>query len=80
MGTTQTGLVTNSVIVGLGMYTGGSSVIQYTITSHKKAKALSAMSAVFSTSAIFSEYGYSHKNFVSINTKGSSIIKSDNGI
>nr|YP_010133690.1 hypothetical protein KYU99_pgp063 [Nitzschia supralitorea]QWM93180.1 hypothetical protein [Nitzschia supralitorea] len=48
------GVVGNSVIVGLGVYTGGSSALQYGITTDKKAKALYAVSTIFSTSAVVS--------------------------
>ena len=48
------GVVGNSVIVGLGVYTGGNSLLQYTITTDKRAKALYALSAAFSTSAVVS--------------------------
>ena len=48
------GVVGNSVIVGLGVYTGGNSALQYTITTDRRAKALYALSAAFSTSAVVS--------------------------
>ena len=54
LGTPKAGVVGNSVIVGLGVYTGGNSALQYTITTDKRAKALYALSAAFSTSAVVS--------------------------
>ena len=54
LGTPTAGVVGNSVIVGLGAYTGGNSALQYTITTDKRAKALYALSAAFSTSAVVS--------------------------
>lgn len=53
-GTPTAGVVSNSIIVGMGVYTGGSSAFQYSITTDKTAKALYALSAAFSTSAIVS--------------------------
>jgi hypothetical protein len=53
-GTPTAGVVTNSVIVGMGMYTGGSSALQYGITTDPKAKALYVASTVFSASAVLS--------------------------
>jgi hypothetical protein len=47
-------VVSNSVIVGMGVYTGGSSVLQYSITTDKKAKSFYALSVAFSSSAIVS--------------------------
>lgn len=52
MGTEKAGVVGNSIIMGMGAYTGGNSVIQYGITRNKKAKALYALSTIFSASAI----------------------------
>ena len=46
------GVAGNSIIMGMGAYTGGNSVIQYGITRNKKAKALYALSTIFSASAI----------------------------
>jgi hypothetical protein len=54
LGTPTAGVVGNSVIVGLGVYTGGNSALQYTITTDKRAKALYALSTAFSTSAVVS--------------------------
>lgn len=54
LGTPTAGVVGNSVIVGLGVYTGGNSALQYIITTNKRAKTLYALSAVFSTSAVVS--------------------------
>jgi hypothetical protein len=48
------GVVSNSIIVGMGVYTTGSSTLQYHLTQDRKAKALYALSAAFSTSAIVS--------------------------
>ena len=53
-GTPTAGVVTNSVIVGMGVYTGGSSALQYGITTDPKAKALYVASTVFSASAVLS--------------------------
>lgn len=54
LGTPTAGVMGNSVIVGMGVYTGGSSSLQYTLTTDKKAKTLYALSAACSTSAIVS--------------------------
>jgi len=54
LGTPTAGVVGNSVIVGLGAYTGGNSALQYTMTTNKRAKALYILSAAFSTSAVVS--------------------------
>lgn len=48
------GVAGNSVIVGLGSYTGVNSAFQYNITTDKRAKACYALSAAFSTSAVVS--------------------------
>ena len=52
MGTEKAGVAGNSIIMGMGAYTGGNSVIQYGITRNKRAKALYALSTIFSASAI----------------------------
>ena len=46
------GVVGNSIIMGMGAYTGGNSAIQYGITTNRKAKALYGLSTIFSASAI----------------------------
>lgn len=48
------GVISNSMIVGLGAYTGGNSLIQYTITSDYKAKVFYSLSTLFSASAMTS--------------------------
>jgi len=48
------GVVGNSAIVCLGVYTGGSSALQFGITTDPKAKALYFTSVVFSASAVAS--------------------------
>jgi hypothetical protein len=48
------GVVGNSIIMGMGAYTGGNSAIQYGMTTNRKAKALYALSTIFSASAIAS--------------------------
>jgi hypothetical protein len=48
------GVAGNSIIMGMGAYTGGNSVIQYVMTTNRKAKALYALSTFFSASAIAS--------------------------
>jgi hypothetical protein len=53
-GTPTAGVVGNSVIVGMGIYTGGSSALQFGITTDRKAQGLYALSAVFSSSAVVS--------------------------
>lgn len=54
MGTEKAGVAGNSIIMGMGAYTGGNSAIQYGITRNRKAKALYALSTVFSASAMAS--------------------------
>jgi hypothetical protein len=54
LGTPKAGVVGNSVIVGLGVYTGGNSALQYNLTTDKRVKALYALSAAFSSSAVVS--------------------------
>ena len=53
-GTPTPSVVANSVIVGMGVYTGGSSALQFNITTDRKAQGLYALSAMFSASAIVS--------------------------
>lgn len=53
-GSPAAGVACNSVIVGLGVYTGGSSALQFGISTDPKAKALYATSVAFSASAIIS--------------------------
>lgn len=54
MGTEKAGVAGNSIIMGMGAYTGGNSAIQYGITTNRKAKALYGLSTIFSASAIAS--------------------------
>ena len=51
-GTSEAGVVGNSIIVSLGVYTGGNSALQYSVTTNKQAKMFYALSALFSTSAV----------------------------
>ena len=53
-GSKEAGVVSNSAIVCLGLYTGGNSAIQYGVTADSKAKALYFTSALFSASAVVS--------------------------
>lgn len=52
LGTPRAAMLGNSAIVGLGVYTGGSSAIHYGITNDRKAKFLYGCSALFSASAV----------------------------
>lgn len=54
LGTPEAGVVGNSIILGLGAYTGGNSALQFGITTDKKAKTLYAISVALSTSAVVS--------------------------
>lgn len=54
MGTQKAGMVGNSIIIGMGAYTGGNSAVHYGMTTNRKAKALYALSTALSASAIAS--------------------------
>lgn len=51
-GTPKAALVSNSAIVGLGLYSGGTSIIGYGATTDPKAKTCYGISAIFSASAV----------------------------
>jgi len=53
-GTPTAGMVSNTGIVGMGVYTGGVSILQYGMTTDRNAKILYALSAACSSSAILS--------------------------
>jgi hypothetical protein len=52
LGSTRTGVVGNSVIVGAGCYTGGSSIMGYTATTNRVAKAFYGLNVICSSTAI----------------------------
>jgi hypothetical protein len=54
LGSSTSGIASNSVIVGLGIYTGVSSAFHYGVATDQKAKGCYALSVVFSTSAMTS--------------------------
>lgn len=53
-GSVRAGVVGNSAIVTLGIYTGGSSALNYTMTTNRAAKGFYILSVLFSSSAIIS--------------------------
>jgi hypothetical protein len=54
LGSSRIGVVSNSIIVGVGVYTGGNSAIQYGITTNPTAKMFYGLSVICSGSAITS--------------------------
>lgn len=52
LGSTRTGVISNSILVGVGCYTGGSSIMGYTSTTNSVAKTFYSLSILCSGSAI----------------------------